>query len=278
MSTLTTYADMEQRSEEWMAARCGLVTASAIGRLISISAPGAGAYECPECAAPPAEPCISLRGGAPIKNMHSGRVEVAVARADTEPPVLSVANNDTSRGLIATLAAERITGHVEEVPMTSDMWRGVEAEPFARDAYAEHARATVEEVGFMVRTYPDDAYTIGYSPDGLVGDDGLIEIKAPRAKTHVQTILADEVPAHYMAQVQTGLLVSGRKWCDYVSFHGGLHLWPKRVHADPAWQAVILAAADHAERAIGALVQQYQAATKGLPMTDRLLDLDGLVI
>jgi hypothetical protein len=63
----------------------------------------------------------------------------------------------------------------------------------------------------------EDGWTLGYSPDGLVGDDGLIEIKAPRAKTHLRTILADEVPAHYMAQCQAGLLVTGRKWIDFVS-------------------------------------------------------------
>lgn len=272
MSDLTIYRELEQRSDEWYAARCGLVTASAIGRLITVAAPGADAYECPECAAPPAEPCISLRGGAAIKTMHSGRVSAAAAGAKTADPVLTVANNDTTRGLIITLAAERITGRAEDGPMTSDMWRGVEHEPFARDAYVEH-HAPVEEVGFMVRHYPDDAVTIGCSPDGLVGDAGGIEIKCPRAKAHVQTVLADEVPAQYMGQCQAFLTVSGRQWVDFVSFVAGMELYVKRVTPDPLWQAAILRAADHAERAIADVVARYQAAAKGLPMTDLIPDL-----
>lgn len=275
MSGLTIYAELEQRSPEWLAARCGLVTASTLGRLITASAPGADAYECPECSAPSSEPCISLRGGTPIKTMHSGRVATATSAASTAPPVLTVADNDTSRGLLATLAAERITGNVEDIPMTSDMWRGVDSEPFARGCYAENY-APVTEVGFMVRDF--GTYRIGYSPDGLVDDDGLIEIKAPRAKTHVQTILADEVPAHYMAQCQTGMLVSGRKWCDFISFNGGMHLWPKRVHFDPAWAEVIQSAALSAEQAITGTVDRYQAAVKHLPMTQPLPNLDEMVI
>lgn len=271
MSNLTIYRELEQRSDEWYAARCGLVTASAIGRLITASSPGAGSYMCSECAAPAGEPCISLRGGTPIKTMHSSRVALAADMAATAEPVLSLATGDTAQGLLVTLAAERISGHVEDTPISGDMWRGIEAEPFARDAYAEHNDVTVEEVGFMVRHF--DGYSIGYSPDGLVGDDGLIEIKAPRAKGHVTTVLADEVRAHYMAQMQTGLLVSGRKWIDYVSFNGGMALWPKRVTPDPLWFAAIHTAAQHAETEIGDITARYQAATKGLPMTERIPDL-----
>ncbi len=154
-------------------------------------------------------------------------------------PTLTVADNDVSRGLIATLVTERVTGWTEDTPMSSDMWRGVEHEPYARDAYATH-HGDVTEVGFMVRD--EDGWTLGYSPDGLVGDDGLIEIKCPRAKTHLKTILADEVPAYYMAQCQAGLLVSGRKWLDFVSFVAGMPLYTKRVQPDPAWADAITAA------------------------------------
>jgi putative phage-type endonuclease len=136
--------------------------------------------------------------------------------------------------------AERITGWTEDTPMNSDMWRGVESEPFAREVYSDNY-GEVTEVGFMRRD--EDGWTLGYSPDGLVGDDGLIEIKAPRAKTHLRTILADEVPAHYMAQCQAGLLVTGRKWIDFVSYVGGMPLYVKRVEPDPAWFAVITARA-----------------------------------
>ena len=266
MSTLRILEHLEQGTPEWLAARAGLVTASTVGRLITSGPRSADHFECVECSAPTGEPCISLRGGAPIKTMHPARHAAAAAA----PPVLQVADNETSHGLITTLAAERITGDVEEVPMTRDMWRGVESEPFARDAYAAHNDVEVREVGFMLRDF--GGFTLGASPDGLVGEDGGIEIKSPRAKTHVQTILADEVPAHYMAQVQAFLLVSGREWCDFVSFSGGMPLWTKRVTPDPAWQTTIHAATLAAEAAIRDITTRYEAATVGLPMTDRIPD------
>ena len=182
-------------------------------------------------------------------------------------PTLKVADNDTSRGVTATLVAERISGFTEETAMTSDMFRGVESEPVARDLYSRH-HAPAEEVGFMVRD--DWGYPIGYSPDGLVGDDGLIEIKAPRAKAHLLTILADKVPAFYMAQLQTGLLVSGRKWIDYVSYCGGLPLYVKRVHPDLDWHRAIVAAVANFELAANEMTANYEAAIAGLPATDRI--------
>lgn len=224
--TLTEYPDLEQRSEEWFAARCGLVTASMVGKLIT--------------------------------------------------PTLKVADNDTSRGILTTLAAERLTGHIEETPMTRDMERGVFEEPFARDYYVENY-APVKEVGFMVRAF-GNGVRIGCSPDGLVGDDGGIEIKSRRQKKHVVTVLSGQVPTENMAQCQTFLLVTGREWIDYCSFSGGMHFWTKRVFPDPQWQDVVLAAATTAEDAIANIVHRYTVATNGLPVTERILDLDELVI
>lgn len=187
-------------------------------------------------------------------------------------PTLKVADNDTSRGAIATLVAERISGFTEDIPMNSDMWRGVESEPFARDLYSKHY-AEAREMGFIIRD--DWGFKIGYSPDGLVGDDGLIEIKSPRAKTHVRTILADEVPSYYMAQLQTGLLVSGRKWIDFVSYCGGLPLWVKRVEPDPAWQEAIVTAVAAFERVAVEMFDRWLTASEGLPPTERInLDLE----
>lgn len=265
-TSLTVYRELEQRSATWYAARAGLVTASAVGRLITSGAPDAATFPCPECSASEHMSCVSLRNGQEIKTTHSGRLAVAAAAE----PVLTVADNDTSRGLIATLAGERITGHVEETPTTGDMFRGIIAEPFARDAYAEHNEVEVEEVGFMVRDF--GTYRIGCSPDGLVGEDGGIEIKSPRAKTHIATVLTGEIPAHYMAQVQTFLLVSGRSWCDFVSFHGGLPLWTTRVEPDPSWAAAIHRAAAYAESTIADTVTRFEEATDGLPPTERVPD------
>src|SRR5699024_982986 len=123
--------DLEQGSDEWLQQRCGMVTASVVGKLITTK-------------------------------------------------TLKPADNDTSRGLTETLVAERITGHVEPTYVNDDMLRGIECEPLARDRYAE-CYAPVEQVGFMVQSFDNPlGFDIGFSPDGLVGDSGLIEIKCPR--------------------------------------------------------------------------------------------------
>lgn len=263
--SLEIFKELQQGTDEWLAARCGLVTASVVGQLITKGSPDALAVECPKCDAPATEPCISTarKVPTPIKTIHDERSAVA----SELPPVYRVAANDTSRALAMTLAAERITGHVEQVHENSDMLRGTLDEPFARGKYAEHF-AHVDEVGFMVRD--DWGFRIGYSPDGLVGDDGLIEIKSRNQKKHLATILADEVPPENMAQCQAGLLVSGREWLDYVSFCSGMPLWTKRVLPDPKWFAAITAAVAEFEMSANEMLTRYAESTEGLPPTERL--------
>lgn len=273
---LTIHRDHEQRSAAWHAARCGMVTASTVARLITVGSPGAYSCECPECGAAAGQQCVSLRGGTPIKTTHSQRVSLATEHAATSPPVITIADNDTARSILTTLAAERLTGLTEDTPVTSDMWRGINAEPFAREAYAATRGVEVEEVGLMVRDFGWSR--LGYSSDGLVGDAGLIEIKAPRAKGHIDTVLNDEIPGQHMAQLQTGLLVSGRAWIDYVSFSGGLHLWCRRVEPEQNWRDAILAALAHAEDRIADIASRYLAAVEGLPATDPLPTFDDITI
>ena len=182
-----------------------------------------------------------------------------------------VANNDTSRTLTAQLVAERITGWTDPVFVSDDMLRGHDDEPRAVEVYAEHY-APVETVGFMVRD--DWGFRIGYSPDGLVGDDGLIEVKSRRAKKQLQTILEDDVPAENMAQLQCGLLVSGRAWIDYVSFCGGMPLYVKRILPDPEFMDSILAAVTAFELAASLMVADYEAAVAGRPTTERVIELE----
>lgn len=182
-------------------------------------------------------------------------------------PTLKVADNDTSRGITASLVAERITGTTEKGYVSDDMWRGIEHEPFARDIYSGHYQQAVE-CGFMRRD--EDGWTLGLSPDGLVGSDGLIEIKCPRAKGHVSTILGDCVPPYYMGQCQAALLVSGRKWLDYVSFCAGLPLFVKRVLPDPAWHEAIVAACVQFETTAAEMVAAYTEATEHMPATERV--------
>jgi hypothetical protein len=179
---------------------------------------------------------------------------------------LAVADNDTSRGLTALLAAERITGYTDPNYVNDDMLRGIDDEPRAVDAYSEHF-APVTRVGFMVRSW--GRCQLGFSPDGLVGDDGLIEVKSRRSKKQLLTVVSGEVPAENMAQCQAGLFVSGRQWLDYVSYSGGMHLWTVRVNPDPRWFDAIVAAVEAFEETAAEMVAAYHAAVEGLPLTER---------
>ena len=182
------------------------------------------------------------------------------------PKTLAVADNDTSRGLIALLAAERITGYTDPHYVNDDMLRGIDDEPRAVEAYSKHfAPATTD--GFMVRSW--GRCQLGYSPNGLVGDDGLIEVKSRRAKKQLQTVLSGEAPAENMAQLQAGLFVSGRRWIDYVSFSGGMSLWVRRVTPRAEWFGAIVAAVEAFEDAATEMVAAYHAAVEGLPLTER---------
>lgn len=275
--TLHVLPDIEQRSDEWYEQRRGIVTASVVGRLISSRAPGAIEYECPACCAQPADPCLSKvrRSGetSPIKTMHPERTEFAAnaAKANPDARVIEPAYGDEARSLTALLAAERITGHTEPTFISDDMWRGIESEGRAVDVYSEHY-APVTTVGFMVRD--DWGFKIGYSPDGLVGEDGLIEIKAPRQKKHLATILDGEVPREHMAQLQCGLLVSGRKWIDFISYNGGMPMWPRRIFPDARWFLAIKLAVSEFEENVAEMIGRYESAIVGLPMTERVVELE----
>jgi hypothetical protein len=186
-----------------------------------------------------------------------------------------VANNDTSRALTALLTAERITGYTDPTYVSDDMLRGIEDEPRAVERYSEHYETPVHNVGFMVRD--DWGFAIGYSPDGMVGDDGLLEVKSRRQKKHLQTIVDDAVPAENMAQLQCGLLVSGRKWIDYVSYCGGMPMWVKRVTPDPAWQTALVEAAQQFEQTAAEMVAAYTPATEGLAATERVTEMEMVI-
>lgn len=193
-------------------------------------------------------------------------------------PTGKPARNDYSRRLTLSLVAERITGYIEPVWVSDDMLRGQLDEPIARDLYREHFSEgeEVRESGFLIRD--DHGFSVGFSPDGMVGEHGLIEIKSRRQKKHLQTILADEVPAENMAQIQCGLWVSGREWCDYVSFSGGMPLWRKRVHPDPKWAEAIVDAVSAFEQVAEEMTHRYDLATRGLPATERRIDLSDIQV
>lgn len=221
---LKVHADLIQGSDEWLQARCGLLTASEMRLILT--------------------------------------------------PTLKAASNDKEHQHLYELLAQRITGYVEPSYISDDMLRGMDDEAEARRLYAEQY-GPVETVGFM--TNDQWGFTIGYSPDGLVGDDGLIECKSRRQKYQIQTFCDDEVPTDYVMQLQTGLLVSGRKWIDFVSYSGGLPMFVKRMWPDEKIQAAILEAATGFERNLSSKMAAYCRRAADLPLTERRVEQEMFV-
>lgn len=272
--TRTTLPDLEQGSDAWHDQRRGIVTASIVGNLITIGKLTAIDYDCPNCGAAKDAPCVGKRAPhAPLKTLHTERAETA-RKAGSSSIVFETASNDVSRGLTMLLVAERITGWTEEMHISEDMFRGILDEPRARDKYSE-CYAAVTQAGFM--TYEEPGIKLGFSPDGLVGDEGLIEIKSRRPKKHVATILSGHPPAENMAQCQAGLLVSGRKWLDYISYCGGLPMWKTRVYPDERWFDAILAAARTFESNAAEMVRLYTEGAEGFPMTERIVEQEMVI-
>jgi putative phage-type endonuclease len=155
---------MEQRSEEWFAARLGKVTASRVADIIAKTKSG-----------------------------------YSTSRAN----------------YMAELVCERLTGRQGDSYQNAAMVWGTETEPMARNAYQSMTGNLVNEIGFVPHASIDSS---GASPDGLIDDDGLIEIKCPNTATHIDTLLGQSVPAKYITQMQWQMACTGRKWCDFVSY------------------------------------------------------------
>jgi putative phage-type endonuclease len=116
---------------------------------------------------------------------------------------------------MAELIAERLTGVKAEGYTNAAMQHGIDTEPQARGAYQFYADVEIVEVGFIAH---QAISMTGASPDGFVGDDGLVEIKCPNTATHIETLLGASVPSKYITQMQWQMACTGRKWCDFVSF------------------------------------------------------------
>jgi len=126
------------------------------------------------------------------------------------------------------LVAEKLSGTVEETYINLAMQHGIDTEDEARKVYELVTLNDVEQVGFCL----SDCERYGASPDGLVGDDGLLEIKCPKAETHIEYLLNGKLPTAYFQQVQGQLLVTGRKWCDFMSYYPNLKPFIVRVERD----------------------------------------------
>jgi putative phage-type endonuclease len=135
----------------------------------------------------------------------------------------------------AQLVAERLTGEPAETFSNAAMQWGTCTEPEARRAYCFRQDVDVLEVGFV--DHPSIAMT-GASPDGLIGEDGLVEIKCPQTATHIATLLGRSVPSKYITQIQWQLACTGRQWCDFASYDPRLpesmRLFVARVPRDDA--------------------------------------------
>lgn len=136
---------------------------------------------------------------------------------------------------MAELICERLTGAAAERFTNAAMAWGTEREPEARELYEFQHDAEVTQVGFVA--HPRIAMS-GASPDGLVGDDGMVEIKCPNTATHLETLEGQAAPAKYVTQMLWQMACTGRAWCDFVSFDPRLpahmRLFVKRVHRDGA--------------------------------------------
>ena len=174
----------EQGTAEWMAQRCGRVTASRVADVIARTKSGYGA-----------------------------------SRAN----------------YMAELIAERLTGVKSEGYVNGAMQHGIDTEPQARFAYEFHCDVSVVQVGFI--EHPRIGMT-GASPDGLVGDDGLVEIKCPSTATHIDTLLTGTIAEKYITQMQWQMACTGRAWCDFVSFDNrmpeSMSIFIQRVPRDDA--------------------------------------------
>lgn len=131
------------------------------------------------------------------------------------------------------LVTEILTGRSAETYVSEAMMFGTEQEPFARAAYEMQCDAMVDKCGFAVH---DEIERFGASPDGLIGDDGLLEIKCPETSTHISYLLGGVVPEDYKPQMFAEMACTGRKWCDFVSFDSrmpkDLQLFVRRFERD----------------------------------------------
>jgi predicted phage-related endonuclease len=213
--TITYHADVVQGSDEWLAMRRGMLTASEMSRIITAK-------------------------------------------------TLKPAADEKARTHVYELVAQRLTGYVEPQYVSDAMLRGHEDEAMALSIYCDKVEQATA-CGFV--TNVRHGFPIGYSPDALVGDHGQVECKSRAQKYQAQTIVehvltgSASIPAEYVIQVQTGLIVTERKWCDFVSYCGGMPMCIIRVYPDDAVQQAIIEAACDAESRIESML----AACRALP-------------
>lgn len=155
-----------------------------------------------------------------IKDIEQGSQEwfqlrLGVATASNFKKIITSAGAEskTLKDYAFELASDSLLTEPEASFQSKAMIRGNELEEEARSYYSFVNDVKIDQVTFIKK---DD---IGYSPDGLIGDDGLIEIKCQLKKNHLKYLIEKKLPTEYRAQVQGGLYISGREYCDFISYH-----------------------------------------------------------
>lgn len=163
-----------------------------------------------------------------VGKVTASRVADVIAKTKTGPSASRV-------NYEAQIVCERLTGVAVEGYTNAAMQHGIDTEPQARSAYEFMRNVDVVLASFV--DHPRVPMS-GASPDGFVGDDGLIEIKCPQQAAHLETLLTRKVPAKYVTQMMWQMAVTERQWCDFVSFNPTfpphLKLFVQRVHRDDA--------------------------------------------
>jgi putative phage-type endonuclease len=165
--------------------------------------------------------------------------------------------------LMAELIAERLTGVPNEGYVNAAMQHGIDTESEARSAYEFHCDAQVVETGFVLHKTIADS---GASPDGLVGEDGLVEIKCPNTATHIETLIGQNIASKYIVQMQWQMACTEREWCDFVSYDPRmpqhLRLYVTRVLRDQT-------AVNHMETELTKFLSELEEKLSQLSRLDR---------
>lgn len=162
---------------------------------------------------------------------HAIRAGIPTASSFGKIVKANGSKSDQAKTYIYQLAGERLLGRTEEGYKSEWMERGNEVEGEARALYEFISGNDVDQVGFIKMDEP----SCGCSPDGLIGEDGGLEIKCPKLSTHIKYALAGKLPSDYHRQVMGSLFVSGRKWWDFMSYYPGLDPFIIRVYPDQAF-------------------------------------------
>lgn len=200
--------------------------------------------------------------------LRRGKVTGTVVKSLLTGKTMKLANNDTVRTLAYEFAAQRETGRTEENYQNYQMMRGHLEEELAFDVYSKNYYES-RKCGFI--TNDKNGIMIGYSPDVVVVEfNGLGEIKSRVQKYQVRTILEDIVPAEFILQQQTGLYVSEREWCDFISYSNGMPLYVKRVYPDLEIHDKIATAIYEFDKRVKEVQNQYRELSSKLVPTERV--------